>query len=98
MLAKRDFFLSFLVVLLCQDAWFPAVASLKKDVAAGVKDVVQALDHAVVEANKGVEATKSMTAQAGRSNYVPSSSTQGIPDPGAVAVAYSLTALAGALR
>lgn len=80
------------------DAWFPVVASLKKDVETGVTDGVQALDRAVVEAEKGVERTKSMTAQAGRSNYVPSSSTQGIPDPGAMAVAVALKALAGSLH
>jgi len=67
------------------DAWIPAVAALKDG---------RGIQKAAEEAKKGSENTKQMAALAGRSNYVPSSQTQGIPDPGAVAVAQALAAVA----
>ena len=42
---------------------------------------------AALAANKGQEDTKSMVASAGRSNYVNDEYMQGVPDPGAVAIA-----------
>ena len=42
----------------------------------------------------GADATAKMTALAGRSNYVPAATLDGVPDPGAKAVAIVLQALA----
>lgn len=44
-------------------------------------------------ANDGAEATKSMAGCAGRSGYVNTSMLQGIPDPGAHAVAIWMRAI-----
>ena len=47
-------------------------------------------------AQQGADATKSMAASAGRANWVGESSYQGVPDPGAAAVAIALEAAAKA--
>ncbi|GMI19052.1 hypothetical protein TeGR_g11604 [Tetraparma gracilis] len=46
-------------------------------------------------AREGAESTREMRALAGRSNYVPFERVKGIPDPGAVAVAIIIEAIAG---
>jgi dihydroxyacetone kinase len=54
------------------------------------------LEAAAEAAAKGSERTASMlAARAGRASYVPSEALRGVPDPGAVAVARVLRALAG---
>ena len=53
--------------------------------------VVGAMAAAAVE---GAEATRTMSAVAGRASYVPDSQVQGTPDPGAMAVALVLQAVA----
>jgi dihydroxyacetone kinase len=45
-------------------------------------------------AREGAEATRSMVAKAGRANYVPFDKMEGVPDPGAVAVAVILESIA----
>ena len=52
--------------------------------------VVGAMATAAVE---GAEATRTMSAVAGRASYVPDSQVQGTPDPGAMAVALVLQAV-----
>ncbi|OQO05542.1 hypothetical protein B0A48_09312 [Cryoendolithus antarcticus] len=51
---------------------------------------------AVVEAEKGVEGTKKMEAQLGRSAYLDESTTQGVPDPGAYGLLILLKAMSSA--
>lgn len=41
------------------------------------------MEKALEEARKGVEGTKTMEANLGRSSYLDESATRGIPDPGA---------------
>ena len=53
--------------------------------------VVGAMAAAAME---GAEATRTMSAVAGRASYVPDSQVQGTPDPGAMAVALVLQAVA----
>ena len=77
----------------CQDAMIPAhrgggaVAKAGTPAAA----VVGAMAAAAME---GAEATRTMSAVAGRASYVPDSQVQGTPDPGAMAVALVLQAVA----
>jgi dihydroxyacetone kinase len=47
-------------------------------------------------AQEGAEATKAMTAAAGRANWVGHESYAGVPDPGAAAVAVALQGAAAA--
>ena len=71
------------------DALIPAVAALK----AG-----ENLAAAAAAARRGADRTATMKiARAGRSSYIPEASLQGVPDPGAVAMASVFEALA-ALR
>ena len=71
------------------DALLPAANALK----AGEK-----LAAAAAAARRGSDSTASMKiARAGRSSYVPEAALQGVPDPGAVAMASVFEALA-ALR
>jgi len=67
------------------DALIPALNAFQSSLAGGssTKDAVKA---GMEAARKGSEATKNMTARAGRSNYV-SGAALSEPDPGAVAVA-----------
>lgn len=55
------------------------------------------LSSAAEAALKGAEATKNMGSLAGRSNYVSEEKMQGVPDPGAAAIAAAFGALASAL-
>jgi len=49
---------------------------------------------AVAEAaRKGADSTKTMASLAGRSNYIDSAKMDGVPDPGAIAIAAAFTAL-----
>ena len=45
-------------------------------------------------AEEGAESTKTMPALAGRSSYVPEAALEGVPDPGAVAIARCMRAIA----
>ena len=47
-------------------------------------------------ATSGADATRTMAAVAGRGAYVPDEQVQGTPDPGAMAVAFVLQAVAAA--
>ena len=67
------------------DALLPAKRAL---LAGGWQDAAKA-------AATGAEATKTMVALAGRANYVEAKAYEGIPDPGAKAVAAALGALVG---
>jgi dihydroxyacetone kinase len=49
---------------------------------------------AAAVARAGAEATKTMSSEAGRSNYIGGAVLQGTPDPGAVAVAEAFSAAA----
>ena len=69
------------------DALRPAAAAWK----AG-----QSMAAVAAAAQQGADATKSMAASAGRANWVGESSYQGVPDPGAAAVAIALEAAAKA--
>jgi dihydroxyacetone kinase len=71
------------------DALVPAAASLVQQ--------PNGLAAAAQQARQGADATAAMdTASAGRSNYLSQDTLQGTPDPGAVAVAMVLEALAAA--
>jgi triose/dihydroxyacetone kinase / FAD-AMP lyase (cyclizing) len=59
---------------------------------------VQVAAAASSAAQKGAEATKGMEGHAGRSGYVNASVLQGVPDPGAHAVAVWFQALAQQLE
>ena len=67
------------------DALLPAKRALA---AGGWKEAAEA-------AAAGAEATKTMVALAGRANYVDAKVYDGVPDPGAKAVAAALGALVG---
>lgn len=60
------------------DAFVPAIESLKSG---------QSLEMAATAAVAGMAATKTMQSLAGRANYVSQDKMNGIPDPGAFAVA-----------
>ena len=68
------------------DALVPAATALQQG--AG-------LAPAAAAAKRGADRTATMTsARAGRASYVPESALRGVPDPGAVAMAAVLAALA----
>jgi dihydroxyacetone kinase len=68
------------------DALLPAVIALQKG---------EGLAAAATAAKRGADSTAAMTsARAGRASYVPESALRGVPDPGAVAMAAVLAALA----
>lgn len=71
------------------DALVPAIDSLK---------LGQPVDVASSEAEKGAEATKTMQSLAGRANYVAQEKMQGIPDPGAYAIAAAFDAVKETLK
>jgi dihydroxyacetone kinase len=74
------------------DALIPALgAGVALGVGGGVEAVLTAMASG---AAAGAEATKTMTAMAGRASYVPVSQVQGTPDPGAMFVAFVLGAVA----
>lgn len=68
------------------DALVPAVEALKSG---------QNLSFAADAAGRGAEETKSMQSLAGRANYVAQEKMNGIPDPGAFAVASAFDELKG---
>jgi dihydroxyacetone kinase len=78
------------------DALIPASTTLKEKLASG-EDPLKAFRDAAAAAEAGALATKSMTAQAGRSSYVPDHVLATVPDPGAMAAAQWLKAAAEAL-
>ena len=68
------------------DALIPAALALQKG---------EGIAGAAAAAKRGAELTASMTsARAGRASYVPEVALRGVPDPGAVAMAAALAALA----
>ncbi|KAK1287944.1 putative 3,4-dihydroxy-2-butanone kinase [Acorus calamus] len=77
------------------DALIPASKTLKESLDAG-KDSLTAFLLSSEAAVNGAEATKNMSAQAGRSSYVSADILMTVPDPGAMAVAgwYRAAALA----
>jgi len=80
------------------DALAPAVRALLESAEKSEETMAQAAHVASVAANNGALATKDMiVARAGRSAYVPQGSLAGNPDPGAVAVAGWLEAVATVL-
>lgn len=79
------------------DALIPSVRAMNEAADLGLPLTV-AMEKAVLAAESGADATKSMRAQAGRSNYVPLAVTRQVPDPGAKAVAIWMRAAFEALR
>jgi len=75
------------------DALLPAASAMKEAAAAGGA-MPAALEAAASAGEAGAEATMAMAAEAGRASYVTADVLQGVPDPGAKAVAYWLRALA----
>ncbi|KAJ7243360.1 hypothetical protein O6H91_Y433900 [Diphasiastrum complanatum] len=78
------------------DALLPATATLKEKLSAG-EIPADSLLSAAEAAERGAESTKNMQAQAGRSSYVPPEILTTVPDPGAMAAAAWLRAVAGAV-
>jgi dihydroxyacetone kinase len=60
-------------------------------------NVTKGLQRAVESANKGVESTKTMTSLAGRSNYISQDLMNGVPDPGAFAIAAAFSSVLDSL-
>jgi len=60
--------------------------------AASTSDCAAAWASAVAAAESGAEATKSMEALAGRSNYISADLVATVPDPGAKAIAFAMRA------
>lgn len=84
------------------DALIPAVESLEGSVKSnvGVTDggvYKELLTQAAAVAKTGADSTTSMEALAGRANYVNADLMNGVPDPGAVAIAAAFEAAAGAI-
>ena len=78
------------------DALIPASEALMSGLHAGKLPMV-ALSEAVTAADRGAEATASMTPRRGRSSYI-GDRALGHPDPGAVAVAIWLRAVSTSLE
>jgi triose/dihydroxyacetone kinase / FAD-AMP lyase (cyclizing) len=64
----------------------------------GVENLSNGFDEAAKAATKGCETTKTMTALAGRSNYLNFDVIKGIEDPGALAVAIAFQSAAEVLK
>lgn len=84
------------------DALIPAVESLEESLEssmdAGDDDLYkEVVGRASAAATQGAETTKSMEALAGRANYVNAEFMNGVPDPGAVAIAAAFEAAASVL-
>lgn len=73
------------------DALIPAVEAIRS---APGSTSAASFQVSATAAHDGAEATRTMTALAGRANYVSEEVTRGVPDPGAMAVALVFTALA----
>jgi triose/dihydroxyacetone kinase / FAD-AMP lyase (cyclizing) len=78
------------------DALIPFSTALSEASDSG--DSSSAFAAAVQAARTGAEATRHMEAQAGRANYVKQGSLEGVPDPGAVAVAVALEGILSAVE
>eukprot|EP00199_Chlamydomonas_sp_CCMP681_P000386 CAMPEP_0119101896 /NCGR_PEP_ID=MMETSP1180-20130426/807_1 /TAXON_ID=3052 ORGANISM="Chlamydomonas cf sp, Strain CCMP681" /NCGR_SAMPLE_ID=MMETSP1180 /ASSEMBLY_ACC=CAM_ASM_000741 /LENGTH=591 /DNA_ID=CAMNT_0007086077 /DNA_START=161 /DNA_END=1936 /DNA_ORIENTATION=+ len=79
------------------DALLPAVAALEQAAAQGLNGV-EAAEAAAAAAAAGAEATKEMAANAGRASYVPAEVLRSVPDPGAMAVAAWMAAVASSVK
>lgn len=78
------------------DALLPAADAMSAAAAEG-GGAAGMLSSAARAAEEGAEATKTMTAGAGRASYVPTEVMKDVPDPGAKAVAFWLAAAAKAI-
>jgi len=78
------------------DALLPAADAMTSAAASGAT-MAAMLASGASAAAAGAEATKSMTAGAGRASYVPTEVMKDVPDPGAKAVAFWLSAVATSL-
>jgi dihydroxyacetone kinase len=76
------------------DAMLPAY---RAGIATDAADASTALAAMAEAAMTGADATRTMAAVAGRAAYVPDQQVQGTPDPGAMAVAFVLQAVAAAV-
>jgi triose/dihydroxyacetone kinase / FAD-AMP lyase (cyclizing) len=79
------------------DALIPFSTSLSKS-SDSSGDNSSAFAAAVRAARTGADATRHMEAQAGRANYVKQGSLEGVPDPGAMAVAVALEGILSAVE
>jgi len=77
------------------DAMVPAAQAMRT-AALGGASFAEAIHAAAAAAEAGAEKTKLMLGAAGRSSYVPADNLKGVPDPGAMAVAEWLLAIANA--
>lgn len=77
------------------DALVPASDAVSAAIRSG-RSPIQALDAAATAAERGAEATSSMSPRRGRSSYL-GDRVLGHPDPGAVAVSIWLRAIARAV-
>jgi dihydroxyacetone kinase len=75
------------------DALIPAAEAIDRVALAG-GTMAAALAAAADAAEAGAEATRTMSAGAGRASYVPQETVAAVPDPGAKGVAFWLRALA----
>jgi len=78
------------------DALLPAAEAMTTAAESGAT-IVAMVQAAAAAAKTGAEATKAMTAGAGRASYVPLEVLKDVPDPGAMAVAMWLEAIASSL-
>lgn len=78
------------------DALVPAHAALASN-ASGACDARELAAAVALAASTGADSTADMVPRAGRASYVPFQTLRGSPDPGAVAVATWIGAVAGAL-
>jgi dihydroxyacetone kinase len=82
------------------DALVPALQSGRELLASqgeGPDAVSSVLRAMATGATHGAQSTQGMAAQAGRASYVPANQVQSVPDPGAMAVAIVLGAVAATL-
>jgi dihydroxyacetone kinase len=79
------------------DALIPAHTEFKRALAEDNVDQLSAFRKAVIAAEQGALATENLTANFGRSSYVPADKQKGVYDPGAIAVAVALRGVYNAL-
>ena len=79
------------------DALAPASDAVSAAVSSGDCDLKSVMSKAAKAAMTGAESTKTMKAMAGRASYVNQEDAEGIPDPGAMALAHGLQAAADSL-
>ena len=80
------------------DALLPAVEAMKDAIERGESSSSAIASAVATRAMEGAQATSNMIARAGRSSYIPESTLKGNPDPGAMALAISLRAVANELQ